>query len=682
MYRIIIFSTLIQLMCFTNTLAQISNNITLLPDSTNAEKLNNKLKYYILENNSDSIFYYYNKSIDFTKEKNLKPFEAQANYYLGIYYHRNKLSNESTEYLDKAIAIYNETKDTFHLIECLNQKVVCLSASASHTEATKTTQTIMDYYDHYTNESQKNITIINAGINYFRAEDYPKAAESFKKSLSMAIALADTKQIQSTAINLGSAYTMLNKYDSAKFYYKTAYFHTSLNDSTNKAVYFHNIGFINIEEKNYNEALINLQKALNIRQKLNTKKTADTYALIGKLYNRKGDKDIAISYYYRAYKTIIGTNDLNGIKSTSLKLANLYNNIGNYKNASIYYQEHIKYSDSINNINDKATIESLNKKMELNEKAKENKLLESENKLQELQLLSKKQTIYLLTALTSLVGLILIGLLIRIKNNKRHNIILSSKNRRITEQKEELESTISELNKTIKYLEIANATKEKFFSIIAHDLRNPFGAIREASEILNNKSIPIDEETKDLLINELHKSSENTYKLLENLLNWARSQQNAIKLEFSYHDITEIIDVSTEPYIPNAKEKNIAINTKNVSHYNLKIDKNTIQTIIGNIINNAIKFTPHNGKIDIETSFFNDYFSVSITDNGVGMNSTQLNNLFKIEKSQSTPGTNNEAGTGLGLILCHEFIKLNGGQIRAESQVGQGTRFNIDIPNI
>ena len=669
-------------MCFTTTIAQFSNNITLLSDSTYAEKLNQKLKYHILENNSDSVFYYYNKSVELTKQKNLKLFEAQANYYMGMYYHRNKLSNESTEYLEKAITIYKEAKDTFHLIECLNQKVVCLSASASHTEATKTTQIIMDYFDNYTNESQKNITIINAGINYYRAEDYPKAAESFKKSLSMAIALADTKQIQSTATNLGSAYTMLNKYDSAKLYYQTAYFNTSLNDSAIKATYFHNIGFINIEEKNYNEALINLQNSLNIRRKLNDKKIADTYALIGKLYSRKGDNDIAISYYYRAYKTLIETDDLSGIKTTSLKLANLYNNIGNYKNASLYYKEHIKYSDSIHSLNDKATIESLNKKMELKEKAKENKLLESENQLQELQISSKKQTIYLLTAVTSLVGLILIGLLFRIKNNKKHNLLLSSKNKTITEQKEELESTISELNKTIKYLEIANATKEKFFSIIAHDLRNPFGAIREASEILNNKSFPIDDETKDLLINDLHVSAENTYKLLENLLNWARSQQNAIKLEFSYHDITEVIDESTEPYISNAKEKNIAINKKNVNHYNLKIDKNTIQTIIGNIINNAIKFTPTNGKIDIETSFFKNYFSVSISDNGVGMNSTQLNNLFKIEKSQSTPGTNNEAGTGLGLILCHEFIKLNGGQIRAESQVGQGTRFNIDIPNI
>ena len=138
-------------MCFTTTIAQFSNNITLLSDSTYAEKLNQKLKYHILKNNSDSVFYYYNKSVELTKEKSLKLFEAQANYYMGMYYHRNKLSNESTEYLEKAITIYKEAKDTFHLIECLNQKVVCLSASASHTEATKTTQIIMDYYDHYTN---------------------------------------------------------------------------------------------------------------------------------------------------------------------------------------------------------------------------------------------------------------------------------------------------------------------------------------------------------------------------------------------------------------------------------------------------------------------------------------------------------------------------------------------------
>lgn len=682
MRHIIYLIILLQFVFSNQILAKTNNKDALLSDSIYLDQINQKLKEFIIANNADSVMYYYNASVEYAKNYNLKKQEATSYYYLGFYYSKNGLFTEAFENNEKAIQINREIKDTVSLIKCLNQKTTNYFQSNDYVNAIKNSYETLMLFDDYENDQSKSQTYAILGIAHYYADDYNASAKSTKKALQIAYSINDTSRIQSLSNNLASCYTMLHLYDSAKYYYNNSYQLLEENDLSSKAVFFNNIGFVNIEEKNYLEAKINLQNALNIRRRLNEPKfLAATYALFGKLYRIQDNDELAIGYYYRAYNTIKSTSDLDGMQSSALKLADLYSAVGDYKNASLYYKEHITLKDSLTKINDKASIEILNRKFDLKEKVKENELLKSENKLQGLKISSKRTTIYMLIAIVLLILFMVLILLIRLRTNKNNNKNLSKKNMIISSQKKELELVIERLNSTVKDLEIANATKEKFFSIIAHDLKNPFGAIKEATKMLNNKNFSIREETKSRLINELSLSAENSYNLLDNLLNWARSQQNSIELNPEYVDIKDLVEQSIKPYLQNTHDKNIKVNTSAVGHYNVKCDINTIKTVIGNIYSNANKFTPENGEIKIETLIGNDFVSIAIKDSGIGMTDVQIDNLFKIEKSQSTFGTNKEKGTGLGLILCHEFIKLNNGNVRVESLKNQGSCFYINIPN-
>ncbi|MCF8298325.1 MAG: CHASE domain-containing protein [Saprospiraceae bacterium] len=226
-----------------------------------------------------------------------------------------------------------------------------------------------------------------------------------------------------------------------------------------------------------------------------------------------------------------------------------------------------------------------------------------------------------------------------------------------------------------------NATKDKFFSIIAHDLRSPFNVILGYSDLLNTEYDEIEEEDRRKLINSIDKSSKNTYKLLQNLLSWAESQRNNIKIENQNLNLKNCISEAIAAYIPLAEKKNINIEINIAKDIEINADKFTISSIIGNLFNNAIKFTYPKGHIEIACELKDDFAEIRVTDNGVGIPTEIIPKLFQIEESVSTLSTDNEKGTGLGLILCKEYIEKINGKIWVESELGKGSTFFFTIPN-
>ncbi len=250
----------------------------------------------------------------------------------------------------------------------------------------------------------------------------------------------------------------------------------------------------------------------------------------------------------------------------------------------------------------------------------------------------------------------------------------------IVEDITESKKAQDELKESELKLREANATKDKFFSIIAHDLRNPFNVILGYSDMLNKGYERFDDDKRKLFINEIHKSSANTFTLLENLLTWTRSQQGRIKIKKEKLNLSELINSSIQPYSSHAKNKGINIlNNINVDT-NIIADINTMSIVFGNLINNAIKFTHKDGNISISEILNGDNLDIYIEDTGIGMTDKQIADLFLIEKSSTTLGTDRERGSGLGLILCKEFVEKNGGAIRVESKVDVGSKFIISLP--
>jgi len=229
-------------------------------------------------------------------------------------------------------------------------------------------------------------------------------------------------------------------------------------------------------------------------------------------------------------------------------------------------------------------------------------------------------------------------------------------------------------------LKVANATKNKFFSIIAHDLRSPFSSILGFSNLLIAEYDNLADEQRKAYIGELAGASNRTFLLLENLLNWARAQQGGIVINKVSLNLKSFIYKAIEPYVSRATHKNIEINSCISDEISIIADEYTILTVIGNLFNNAVKYSYTAGRIDIKAQIKNRNTIISISDAGVGMTPNMVSKLFLLDENFSTPGTNNEQGTGLGLILCKEFIELNGGSIMVESEKGKGSTFSILLP--
>tara|TARA_R110001592_G_scaffold363281_1_gene683087 strand:- start:2675 stop:4702 length:2028 start_codon:yes stop_codon:yes gene_type:complete len=236
------------------------------------------------------------------------------------------------------------------------------------------------------------------------------------------------------------------------------------------------------------------------------------------------------------------------------------------------------------------------------------------------------------------------------------------------------------LRKSEEKLRELNAQKDKFFSIIAHDLKNPFNAIMGLSQLLIDQIKEKDYEGIEEYGTYISESTEKAMNLLVNLLNWARSQTGRMEFNPENFEIVELIEENKMLLAGNASQKLISIKTSLPEKLTVFADKQMISTVIRNLLSNAIKFTKENKEILITVKENPENIHVSIKDQGIGIAADRLEKLFRIDSSVSTPDTNNERGTGLGLILCKEFVVKHGGNIGVESEKGKGSTFYFTLP--
>jgi signal transduction histidine kinase/ligand-binding sensor domain-containing protein len=264
-------------------------------------------------------------------------------------------------------------------------------------------------------------------------------------------------------------------------------------------------------------------------------------------------------------------------------------------------------------------------------------------------------------------------LVVQTESLKQTNDLLIEKQKYIQKQAQILE----EANKQLSYL---NVTKDKMFSIIAHDLRNPFHTVMGFSELLMLKFNKLPKEKTAKYIQLIHAASLNGNNLLENLLHWSRSQTGKMTFEPEIVDLFEIVRQTLNFLNINAHHKNININVLIPPTTLIYADPNMILTIIRNLISNAIKFTSENGNIRISSLNLGSQVQITIEDDGIGISEESQQILFDMNLNTTTKGTNNEQGTGLGLILCKEFVERHLGKIWVESEEGKGSKFIFTLP--
>lgn len=371
-----------------------------------------------------------------------------------------------------------------------------------------------------------------------------------------------------------------------------------------------------------------------------------------------------------------------------LKLsADVYSKLNKLDKAKKIQDTIIVYLDSLANKVSAQNISLAKIDIELQSNLQKLEILNIEKNFQNKQLSDQKLIVWLLV----IIAFILIGLfsviyyfyMQRQKTNKKlslQNTELNKLNRqlntslKITEQmNSELFASQEELAQINLNLEASNQTKNTLFSIIAHDLKNAIGGVRTLNQMLVDDFDKFELDELQELIQLMNNSSSSMYSLLENLLLWSSSQQGNIKSNKELNYPYFIVNNNKNLYSQSASEKNLEIINLVPKDFAFVFDPSLLDTIIRNLINNAIKFSNDGGEIRVSCSRQGDEILFCISDNGVGMPQDKADKIFKMDANKSTTGTKGEKGTGLGLMVCYDFVKMHNGRIWFESEVGKGT---------
>ncbi len=256
----------------------------------------------------------------------------------------------------------------------------------------------------------------------------------------------------------------------------------------------------------------------------------------------------------------------------------------------------------------------------------------------------------------------------------RSHLDLSISKQIISAQNEQLTQLNNELKEVV-------ATKDKFFSIIAHDLKDPFHTLMGFSDLILSTFDERKPEDIKRLVEHINQLSVHGFDLLSNLLEWSRSQTGSIQFNPEKINLTLVVDDLLLLLAKTAEKKGITLTSGIPEDRIAIVDENMIRTVIRNLVSNALKFTGPGGLVQIQYRELSDEMEIIVSDTGSGIRQENLPKLFSISENYSTPGTDKERGTGLGLLLCKEFVEKNGGNIRVKSEPGKGSEFSFTIPN-
>jgi signal transduction histidine kinase len=338
----------------------------------------------------------------------------------------------------------------------------------------------------------------------------------------------------------------------------------------------------------------------------------------------------------------------------------------NFDAAYTYLNKAKLINDSILNAETAEKVNQIQYQYEIARREAENEHLVKQNLNKELQLSKKNMTLYILTGIILLIAILVLLLVSQNRIKLKANHQLEAKNKLIGSQKEEL----------IKL----NASKDKFLSILAHDIKNPLSSIYGISDLLVNDYDKLSAEEKKTFTRDIHTLSTNLFEIINTLLTWSTSQSGMIAYRPKPFPIAELCSKSVHNLQTVAKQKDITLEWKANESQMVMADENMILSVLHNLLNNAIKYSYHGTKIRIEVNEVDGFAQVSVIDTGTGLSPENQAKLFRYDQHFLNKGTAGESGTGLGLILCKDFVEKNGGIIRVESIVNKGSTFIFSLP--
>jgi len=514
-----------------------------------------------------------------------------------------------------------------------------------------------------------HVTILNQ-LGQVRAVQGKRdvALRNYEEVLAFKDEINDPRSEAAALFNMAHLHTQEGHYNEALATHKQALaLSRSVHDRASEALSLSDIGELYRLMKNNDKALANHVAALEVRQALKDKKgIADSYNNIGALYYQQKNYPRAVANLQLALEAAQDAQDQPQVLKSYEYLSAAFKELGDYKKAWAFKDQQQLLQEFLTNDKNEHQLLETQSRYEIEKKESEIDRLELVRLQREKEIQTQKQLrnfLFLLVGLTVLVAALVLYLYLV---KRRSNKVL-----------EAAHATVNEQNVKLQEL---NATKDKFFSIISHDLKGPLNSLTSFSGLLLNHTDSLSKEEIQMLAQDLDKSVKNLFALLENLLEWSRSQTGNIEFKPEVFDLNAVVEENRALLKAQAQQKNITLVNHTEGAWMVRAHKNSINTVVRNLVSNAIKFTKEGGQITARLQRQNGRVVIAIADNGVGMSPEVMKKLFRIEAKHSTKGTADEKGTGLGLILCREFVEKNGGQIWVESEEGKGSVFSFSVP--
>lgn len=626
--------------------------------------------------NYDSALIFFQDAEKIAYDHHLEKPESYALSYIGKYNETKGNFQKAKEYYNRALEISRRNKDYKQLILLLP------SRGKNYISDGKLDLALECYIEAFQLSEQLNDQLLYAetsshlGSIYLQMKLYDKALMYDKKALSLRSSMNNPEGRAKSYNNIGKAYYELNQPDSAFYYFNQSLgLCKSIGYKKGMVKALNNIGKIYSGQNKNDQALAFLTEALTLSNQAGYDAgIAEASLSLANMYKSSHQINKAKDYYQLSLTKVGKTNYDEIIENIYKGLFECDSSNGNYKSALQYHIALLETEKRLLNVENNRQLAILNISFDSERKEKDNQVLRADNELKELLIKRRTTFIWLIAIVLVFTITLCISIYKRFYAKKKANQLLETLNFQVTHQNTRLEILNKELEK-------ANQEKDKLFSIISHELRNPLYWFQNLAEFLSKryKEMPPDKVQKSL--SALDESAKNAFHLMDNLLQWSRSKLNRIHPKKSAKSLFELIFDTAEMFQTIIQHKEINYYNNIPDNITIYADPDLFCCIIRNLISNAIKYTPEKGTITIECHHTGELVTIIVSDSGNGIPDTIVKRIFTgNQDSLSTPGLMQEKGSGLGLKLCKDFAELNGGNIWVKSIEGSGTQFFFTVP--
>lgn len=621
--------------------AQIPNIDSLknvLPTTKEEERLTvlNELSFYLREVEQQVALDYAVEAEKLAQSLKNKPGEAKAKENIGWIYYRRGQWQKTFDYSKDAYTLAIEGGDLKEAARVLN------SLGALYFEQQNFSLSIDQFKKAYelSNKSDDLYTMIrslnNVALNFLEIHDLDSALYYSSKAIETNRSAGSPFLLSFSNRIIGDVYLIRNQLDSAE-----KIFEKSLKNESNQVI-------------------TTFKESILLR--------------LGNTYLLNGKPEQAKKILLESLELSRENNSLANLSASHKHLAEYYRQKGDYKEAFDHQSQFVSLNDSLVNKSSRDRLALMQNMFQDDLEQSDLELLVAQNETQATALAHNRRTILLVSSCSILIFVLLVWLFYLNRNIKKYNADLILQKQQIYMQNADLEAKSMQL-------EEINQTKNKLFSILGHDLKGPVGQVKSIVDLLIDGHL--NQEEFDELIQNLKKDVDSVYFTLNNTLKWSVAQMEGFKLQKVNFNLSKLVNSTIRLISPQLKKKSLEIdNTSLLTDVEIYADRDLIEVVIRNILNNAIKFSKSGDVIKLSVELENDMIVWCVKDEGVGMKEEQINELLSSEYviSNSKLGTKMEKGSGLGLQICKEFTRMNGGDLTIKSQEGKGTKVCVRIP--